>query len=135
MEKYFLRIQGIVSKASLRKLASMLDGGVIKEGNCVMFFDYSSYDIPKYATFSYLVEVGESDRVYPIKAKVIRISQEYDLEFDHIPMGHKTIGVVELDAESYDLVKSKIFESDYWGGQKNVVLLSTDDDGFWKKML
>lgn len=76
-----------------------------------IFFDYSSFTIPKKIVFSHLLI---QDKQYSFVCKIEIITQQFGLIYDEIPKGHKTICLVSFDKHSFDLIHSELPKIDGW---------------------
>jgi len=135
MNEVFVRIQGLVSQSSMKKIYEKLR---IKEpsGNeLLIFLDYSYFDVPIGFNFSYLLEASNTKVVFPLnKGEIKYVTQQWGLPFaDGIPSGHTTICSIEFDPQSVNLLRSKIPIVDTWQGLNKSFLLSNVSNENWRK--
>jgi hypothetical protein len=125
MHNFFVKVQGILSDNSKRKILSAVnkqetDG----ETCCLIFVDYSDFDIPVGERFLYLIELSDSKNAIKIDGKLIMVTQNQGLLLESIPKGHKTICQVCFDKNSYEMIMSKIPILDTWQSPLQTYLLS-----------
>jgi hypothetical protein len=107
MKKYYLRAFGSVSTKLHESLAISEH---VKESRRVIFFDFSDFLIENGSVFNYL---SINNQRHPLNAKLIYITQQFAKPFGEIPIGWKTIGVIEV-YDNIDIVDTMpIIESWY----------------------
>jgi|GEM_PF-4536851 hypothetical protein len=62
-----------------------------EKNNCILFCDYSSFDIDRFSKFTRVCKGNRSNIIYEGQITLIKILQEQLLEYDYIPKGHKTL--------------------------------------------
>jgi hypothetical protein len=89
---------------------------------CILFVDYSDYDIPIGAKFSLFSTDEQGREIYKIDGELLQVTQSFLKPFDLIPKGHKTICEIKLDAPSLNLLRSKLPIVDSWYAEKRFLL-------------
>ncbi|MFX1705653.1 hypothetical protein PV783_16925 [Chitinophaga sp. CC14] len=121
----FVRVEGIVSKHVEQLLISSLGKWPIYSNSCILFINYSDFDIPLGARFLYLVDNESREIMYPIQGELVQITQSFLKPFDEIPHGHKTICEIKLDDPSLKLLQSKLPVINARGSARKMFLLAT----------
>ena len=99
MKKYFVTVNGALSDELIKTGNVKLEKKDSKTDK-VLFLSFSNCDIPLKSKFNYILINEEK---YSIRATVEYVTQSYNLPFDCIPNGHKTICVFNFE-EDYDLL-------------------------------
>lgn len=121
----FVRVEGIASKNVETLLVSSLGKWPMYSDSCILFINYSDFDIPMGERFLYLVDKASWEIMYPIQGELVQITQSFLKPFDEIPHGHKTICEIRLDDASLKLLRSKLPVVDAWGSAEKMYLLAT----------
>ena len=120
----FLRIHGIVSQKSCKKVLSVMNRDLINPYRILLFADYSDFEVPIGTKFTLLKKMDAADTSYFIDGELTMATQQFAKPFDCIPKGWKTIIEMHFDTTSFDLVKSKIRVIDSW--DTNTFLMCTN---------
>jgi hypothetical protein len=111
---HFLRIKGIVSRASKRKLLQKMRYANNAPNCCMLFFDKADADIVADTVFTHLIDPDSPDHSFPIKASIKMITQAQGVRLEDIPAGQRTICDMCFDEASFKLVNEKIPVTDNW---------------------
>ncbi len=133
MNDFFVRVLGIASKKSEKQLSHKLEFSFAHDNSCLMFLDYSNFDIPFGQKFFYFIEARGPEEIFTINAEIKMISQEFGLLYERIPRGHRTICEILVDKQSYELLKARTPVIDYWEILDGVYLLADTGNKFWHK--
>ncbi len=90
MNNFSYLVHGELSAESIKKLSIPIK---ITERKRVLFLGFAEYTITCGAKFNMINIKGEN---LPIMATLEYITQQYNLPFDEIPLGWKTIVVIEV---------------------------------------
>jgi len=120
----FIRIYGIASEKTRKLIASAPGEWPSHSGGCLLFVDYSDFDIVMGERFRYFIE-RELGITHPIEGQLVQVTQSFLKPFDAIPRGHKTICEIRFDAPTLELLRSKLPIVDAWDGDNRRFLLGT----------
>jgi hypothetical protein len=121
----FVRIYGIVSKSVEEMLLREMDNWPINSRSCILFVDYSDFDILIGAKFTLFAEDEQGRILHSIDGELVQVTQSFFKPFDQIPKGHKTICEIKLDDQSLNLLRSKLPIVNSWYAGENRFLLGT----------
>lgn len=123
----FIRIYGIASKSIEKMLLSAMGSWPINSRSCIVFVDFSDFDIPIGARFALFAENEDDGTVHKIAGELVQVSQSFLKPFTHIPKGHKTICEIKFDDQSFNLLRSKLPIISSWYDSERRFLLGTNN--------
>lgn len=113
METY-VRIYGIASKKVENLLFNAMDTWRTTPNSCIIFVDFSDFDIPIGTYFTMFAENEEGTNIHYINGELVQVTQSFLKPYGEIPRGHKTICEIKCDEESANLLKSRLPIVDSW---------------------
>ena len=124
----FVRVYGIASKSVEKLIATGMRNWPTNSKNCILFVDYSDFDIPLGTKFTLFAENELGNKLHDISAKLIQVTQQWIKPYNQIPEGHKTICEIELDEQSGNLLRLMLPTVNTWYAAKERFLLGTKRD-------
>jgi hypothetical protein len=125
METY-VRIYGIASKTIENLLFNAMDTWQKKSNSCIIFVDFSDFDIPIGTFFTIFAENEDGTGSHDINGELVQVTQQFLKPYDGIPLGHKTVCEIKLDEHSVNLLRSKLPIIDSWYDTNKRCLLGTE---------
>lgn len=124
METY-VRIYGIASKKIENLLFNAMDTWQKRSNSCIIFVDFSDFDIPIGTIFTIFAENEDGTGSHDINGELVQVTQQFLKPYDEIPRGHKTVCEIKLDERSVNLLRSKLSIIDSWYDTSKRGLLAT----------
>ena len=104
MDKSHIKVVGILTKNAVYKLSNIFKK-INAQNELVLFCMYSEFDIPTGHIFNEIISTDTTTDNYKSRIKLKKVSQEFGIEYDQIPKGHKTICQFEfLDGSIPDII-------------------------------
>ena len=120
-----MRVYGIASKSVEKLIAGAMRNWPTNSKNCILFVDYSDFDISVGTRFTLFAEDEGGTKLHEICGRLVQVTQQWFKPYNEIPKGHKTICEIELDEQSDGLLRSKLPIVDSWSALKERFLLGT----------
>jgi len=124
METY-IRIYGIASKKVENLLFNAMGTWKTNSNNCIIFVDFSDFNIPIGTNFTIFSENEDGTVVHNINGELVQVAQQFLKPYGEIPRGHKTICEIRLDDHSVNLIRSRLPTIDSWYDTNKRCLLGT----------
>lgn len=123
--KYKLIIAGIVSEPCLNVAKMGLQRSFDPQFCLCLFCVFSDYEVPIGTEFDAIIN-SQTKEKYPVKAKLIDVTQQWAKPFDCIPRGYKTISRFSFTSVTdVNWLKNEIPTVNNWyGNDKKFKLIS-----------
>ena len=121
----YIRVFGIASIKIENLLINAMDTWRKKSNSCIIFVDFSDFDIPIGTIFTIFAENEDGTGSHDINGELVQVTQQFLKPYDEIPRGHKTVCEIKLGEHSVNLLRSKLPLIDSWYDTSKRSLLAT----------
>ncbi len=116
LTKVFISLKGTLSKEALEKI-----NGYNTSNSTWFFVGYSESEVFKGAKFSKVFD-NEKNFICEVDAEIINITQEFNVQWESIPKGWKTICEIKFE-HNFLKIKEYLEETNNWFASGKSILL------------